>query len=270
MNRSGIVTLTTDFGAGSAYVGSLRGALYSAWRDVTPVDVTHDIRPFALLEAVLVLRAAVPSFPDGTVHLAVVDPGVGGTRRPLLVAAPAGGGEQLAVGPDNGVLLPFLVPGARVFEIASAEAPGALSATFHGRDLFAPVAARLAAGRAPESFGVPVTDPVRLDWPEPESVDGGWRGVILHVDRFGNAITNLPGVLAGSAPNKLRVSIGGAGTGKSLPIVRTYADAAPGEAVALVGSSGLIEVAVVEGSAAGRLGLAVGHAVGLLALDASR
>lgn len=269
MKRSGIVTLTTDFGAGSAYVGSLRGALYSAWRDVTPVDVSHDVRPFDRLEAVLVLRAAVPFFPDGTVHLVVVDPGVGGSRRPLLVAAPLGGGQQWAVGPDNGVLLPFLVPGARVFEIAASEAPAALSSTFHGRDLFAPVAAQLAAGRAPESFGAPVNDPVRLDWPEPDAVEGGWRGVIIHVDRFGNAITNLPASLAGAVSVGLRVSIGDAGARRYFRIVRTYADAAPGEAVALVGSSGLVEVAVVEGSAAGQLGLAVGHAVTLETGDAA-
>jgi S-adenosylmethionine hydrolase len=263
VTRSGLVTLTTDFGAGSAYAGSLRGALYAAWRDVTPVDITHDIRPFDRLEGALVLRAAAPHFPRGTVHLAVVDPGVGSARRPLLVAAPVGAGEQYFVGPDNGLFTPFLGAGARAFAIAAAEAPGPLSATFHGRDLFAPVAARLAGGRAPETFGAPVADPVRLDWPEPVAVPGGWRGVVLQVDRFGNAITNLPGGLVPSDPAGAGVSLGIAGAPRVSRIVRTYADANPGDVVALVGSADLLEVAVSQGSAAERLGLAAGHGVTL-------
>lgn len=268
MTRSGLVTLTTDFGAASAYAGSLRGALYAAWRGVTPVDITHDIRPFDLLEGALVLRSAAPHFPDGTVHLAVVDPGVGGPRRPLVVAAPLGGGEHHFVGPDNGLFTPFLASGARVFAIDPAEAPGPLSATFHGRDLFAPVAARLASGRPPESFGPPVDDPVRLDWPRPEPVPGGWRGVVLHVDRFGNAVTNLPGGLLPVDPGRVRVTLGVAGAPHVSKVVRTYVEASPGDVVALVGSSDLIEVAVARGSAAERLGLEAGHAV-LLEVDAA-
>jgi S-adenosylmethionine hydrolase len=263
MSRSGLVTLTTDFGAGSAYAGSLRGALYAAWRPVTPVDITHDIRPFDLLEAALVLRAAAPHFPAGTVHLAVVDPGVGSARRPIVLTAPVGSGEHYFVGPDNGLFTPFLGAGGRVHAIDAAEAPGPLSATFHGRDLFAPVAARLASGRAPESFGAPVDDPVRLDWPRPEAVSGGWRGVVLQVDRFGNAITNLPGDLVPADPDRARVSLGLPGAPRVSRLVRTYADAAPGEVVALVGSTDLLEVAVNRGSAAERLGLAPGHAVTL-------
>jgi len=249
--RRSIVTLTTDFGDRDGYVGSLRGVLLAHDPNLVLADITHAIAPFAVMEGALVLRAAAGHFPPGTVHLAVVDPGVGGERRPIIVSLE---GHHF-VGPDNGLFTPFL-DGASIVTIDAArlDLPDP-APTFHGRDLFAPVAARLATGAAPADFGPPIHDPVRLDWPELIPVEGGVAGVVLHVDRFGNAITNLP------ADRDTGLDTFEAGGRQGIPRVRTYAEAPRGSVVALVGSSGLIEVAVVEGSAAEKLGLSVGSKV---------
>jgi len=249
---NGLVTLTTDFGTRSGYAGSLRGVLLSHDRHLVIADLTHEVTPFDIMDGAIALRAAAPCFPPGTVHLAVVDPGVGGSRRPIIVVA----GDHLFVGPDNGLFTPFL-DGSRVIAIdpLRLDGPGP-SPTFHGRDLFARVAARLATGTGAEEFGSPVEDAVRLHWPAAVRTDDGWRGVILHLDRFGNAVSNVPA----SGLDEGRFVIGVPGH-SDIPRVRTYSDAPPGEVVALVGSTGLLEVAVVEGSAAEVLGLKPGHAV---------
>lgn len=248
---AGIVTLTTDFGTRSSYVGSLKGALLSVDPRLTLVDLSHEVPPYDIAAGALLLEAAVPAFPAGVVHLAVVDPGVGGARRPLVV----GQGGRWFVGPDNGLFTAFLGPDALAWEIDAALAPGPLSATFHGRDLFAPLAARLAAGRPPRPLGRAVDDPVRLDWPAPRRVAGALAGVVVHVDDFGNLVTNVRVAdLAelGAAPV---VEI----AGRSLPgLARTYAERAPGDCLALIGSGGRLEVAVARGSAARELGLGVG------------
>ncbi|HEX7879885.1 MAG TPA: SAM-dependent chlorinase/fluorinase [Candidatus Eisenbacteria bacterium] len=254
MTRSGIVTLTTDFTTRGGYVGAMRGVILAHDRSLTIADITHDIEPFNILEGALTLRAAARHFPTGTIHLAVVDPGVGGTRRAIIVEGSDG---HFFVGPDNGLFTPFF-EGGRVSRIDPERAALAnLSATFHGRDLFAPVAARLAKGTDPADFGPAIDDPVRLDWPEPATEFDGWRGIVLTIDRFGNAITNLPQSLA--SPGRTLMTSGR----EAIPIVRTYAEASRGTVVALVGSSGLIEVAVVEGSAGEVLELAVGSPVHL-------
>ncbi len=248
---SGIVTLLTDFGTSSSYAGSLRGALLSVSRDLVLADITHEIPRFDFLSGALILRAAAPSFPPGTVHLAVVDPGVGSARRPVAVRS----GDHVFVGPDNGLFTPFLGPDAAVFAIdADTWAPGTVSATFHGRDLFAPAAARIALGEDPARLGDPVPDPLRLAMPEPVIAEGGITGSVIHVDAFGNMVTNVSAALVGSCRT---VRAGGA----VVPVVRTYSDAPPGTLVALIGSGGLLEVAVVQGSAAERLDAGVGMPV---------
>lgn len=250
--RSGIVTLTTDFGRGAAYVGSLKGALLSVDPRVTIVDLSHDVTPYSILEAALLLRAAAPAFPAGTVHLAVVDPGVGGPRRPLIVSTD----RALFVGPDNGLFTPFLVPGHTAYEIEPAHAPAALSATFHGRDLFAPVAARLAGGARASDFGAPVPEPVRLDWPAPRREGAMLLATVLHVDGYGNLITSVALEDLPSAPVEVQIA------GETIRgIARTYADRPDGTLLALVGSSGLLEVAVARGHAAAALDVAAGAPV---------
>ncbi|MBI3629781.1 MAG: SAM-dependent chlorinase/fluorinase [Candidatus Rokubacteria bacterium] len=248
----GVITLATDFGLRDPWVGTMKGVILSVTRDVHLVDLTHEIAPHDVLEGALALETAVPFFPEGTIHLAVVDPGVGGARRALVVAW----GECCFVGPDNGLFTPFLLaPGWRAFELTAAEyRRPEVSRTFHGRDVFAPAAAYLALGVFPERFGAEVTDPVVLPWPAPRAVPGGLAGEVVHVDRFGNLITSIP---AGDVEAAAAVVVGG----RELPLVGAYAEIGRGAAAGLVGSSRRLEIAVREGSAAAALGIGRGAPV---------
>jgi len=247
-----IVTLTTDFGARDAYVAEMKGVVLGiaarAGALVQFVDVTHEIERHDVAEAALALEAAAPFFPAGTVHVAVVDPGVGTERRGLVVAA-AG---QLFVGPDNGIFTPHVdAAGWRAWTLEAAEYRlPTVSRTFHGRDVFAPAAAHLACGVDPARLGPAAFDPVRLPWPEVRAVAGGVAGTVLHVDRFGNLISSIPAesITALGAAAVVRVS------GRVVARVGTYADLAPGAVGALIGSGGRLEIAVREGSAAAALG----------------
>jgi S-adenosylmethionine hydrolase len=246
-----IVTLLTDFGTADGYVAEVKGVLYSMAPGVQVVDASHDLPPHDVDYARLTLARYWRRFPPGTVHLAVVDPGVGSARRALAVASQ----DRFLVGPDNGLLSPaLLLPGARA---VSLPVPPGAAATFHGRDVFAPAAARLAMGQPLESLGPPCEDVKVRRTPEARRLpDGGVQGEVIAVDRFGNLITNLVTGRAGE------VEIGGT----RLPIRRTYADVSPGALLALTGSSGLIEVALREGSAASRLGAGRGTRVVLRGL----
>jgi len=228
--------------------------------DATLVDLSHDVAPFDVLGGALLLEACVPRFPEAAVHLAVVDPGVGTRRRPLCVVDSAG---RRLVGPDNGLLTPFLGAGSAAFLLSD---PGIVprdpSPTFHGRDLFAPVAAWLAGGGSPERVGPRVNDPVMLDWPAPVRTAGALEGRCIAVDLFGNLTTSIrradlaAGVVAA-------VWVGG----RTARLVATFGDAEPGELVALWGSSGRLEIAVREGSAERDLGLGRGAPVRLRLRD---
>ncbi|HEY5547229.1 MAG TPA: SAM-dependent chlorinase/fluorinase [Gemmatimonadaceae bacterium] len=241
-----IITLLTDFGTADGYVAELKGVLLTQAPGSQLVDISHDIVPHDVDAARLVVARYWRRFPTGTIHLVVVDPGVGSAREAIAVASDG----RFLVGPDNGVLSPaLLLPGVQVVSlpVASDAAP-----TFHGRDVFAPAAACLARAASLESLGAPYHDPVVRRTPEAVREADGWlRGEVIVVDRFGNAVTNLLGVHGGE------VRVGS----RDVPLRRTYADVATGEAVALVGSSGLIEVAVRDGSAAALLGLARGSVV---------
>jgi S-adenosylmethionine hydrolase len=248
----GIITLTTDFGRRDPWVGAMKGVILAVTRDVDLVDLTHEIAPHDVLEGALALEAAAPFFPAGTVHLAVVDPGVGGARRALVVARD----EQRFVGPDNGLFTPFLLTaGWRAFELSAPEfrLPVA-SRTFHGRDVFAPAAAHLALGIPPERFGVAVTDPVRLPWPASRAVADGVAGEVVHVDRFGNLVTSID---AGAVVGGGVVSVAGREVGS----VGTFAEISPGAVGWLVGSSGRLEIAAHQTSAAAILGVGRGAPV---------
>jgi S-adenosyl-L-methionine hydrolase (adenosine-forming) len=258
----GVITLTTDFGQRDPWVGTMKGVILRVVRDVQLVDLTHEIAPHDITEAALALEAAAPFFPDRTVHLAVVDPGVGSQRRALALSARG----HFFVGPDNGLFTPFLEGGAwRAIEISTASfGGGEPSRTFHGRDIFAPVAARLAAGVPVEGLGPDVPDPVRLRWPVATSISEGLVGEIVHVDRFGNLITSIragdvPCAAAGGthAPSTCVIDV----VGLSLRLVGTYADIAPGEAAALVGSAGRLEISMRGTSAAAALGVGRGDRV---------
>jgi S-adenosylmethionine hydrolase len=248
-----IVTLTTDFGTGSEYVAQLKAVLLGSAVQPTLVDIAHDLPAHDIRGAAWLVGQACLAFPPDTLHVVVVDPGVGTARR-LLWARLA---DQEFLCPDNGVLTWALrrAPLAAAHLIPVSD-PAA--ATFHGRDVLAPTAVRLLAGQPGGSLGLPLEHIESLAWPEPEDTLQGMRGEVIHVDPFGNLVTNLPAALWPRivAAGRLRV-----GAHDVTTLVRTYGDAAPGTPVALVGSQGFVEVAVVEGRADIRLAAAVGAPV---------
>ena len=254
MTSRPVITLTTDFGVEGSYVGAMKGVLLSRCPEATLVDITHHIPPFSLLEASLVLQQACPRFAPGTVHLAVVDPGVGGVRKPIIVRS---GGHSF-VGPDNGIFTPFLDGSETVYRISEAVALPGSSATFHGRDLFAPAAARLACGEAPEALGEISRQAMRLHVPRPRRNGVSVMGQVLYADHFGNLVTNIRDEDLGPLGSAVEIEIG---TQRIRRLSRTYQDGMVGEALALVGSSGYLEVAVVEGRAGAQLGVGKGERV---------
>jgi S-adenosylmethionine hydrolase len=245
---AGIVTLTTDFGLRDAYVAEMKGVILgiaeAARQPLSLIDVTHDVERHDITEGALALEAAAPCFPAGTVHLAVVDPGVGTARRGLALQA----GRQVFIGPDNGLFTPFLENGDwRAWELIEADFRlPVVSRTFHGRDVFAPAAAHVATGVEPARLGPPVGDPVRLAWPEVRAVAGAVAGAVVHADRFGNLITSIHARTLAPVTRDLVVRVGG----REVPLVGTYGDLPVGRPGALIGSSGRLEIAVREGSAA--------------------
>lgn len=243
-----LVTLLTDFGTADGYVAEIKGVLLSGAPTAQVIDVAHDIHAQDVEFARLTFARYWRRFPAGTVHLVVVDPAVGTDRAALAIESDG----RFAVGPDNGVLSPaMLLPGARAVAL---DIPPGASRTFHGRDVFAPAAVRLLLGDALDELGTPFSEAVVTRTPEAQRrPDGGQDGQVLSVDRFGNVITNLTGRGDGT------VEIGG----QLLRISRTYADVSEGELLALVGSHGLIEVAVRGGNAARTLGVGRGALVTL-------
>lgn len=245
-----VVTLLTDFGTSDGYVAQIKGTILSHAPEVTLVDVSHDIAPQDVAHARFVVSRYWRRFPPGAIHLVVVDPGVGTARAALAVHAD----HRFLLGPDNGVLSAALAV-EDASAVALAVPPGA-SATFHGRDVFAPAAAAIALGTPLPQLGTPVASPTCLRWPSPAADEHGHLvGEVLVIDHFGNALTNLPGP-AGPA----RVAFDTC----ELPVFRTYADVEPGQPLALTGSSGCVEIAVREGSAARRFALRRGTRVVLV------
>ena len=254
---SGIVTLLSDFGTRDGYVGALKGVILARFPAARLVDLAHELAAGDVAAASAVLAQSAPFFPAGTVHVAIVDPGVGTARRGVAI----GVGGQLYVGPDNGIFTAVLHSTGPVVAHALEKRRlwrEPVSPVFHGRDVFAPVAAHLAGGGLLADLG-PALAPeslVRLPAREPVPEPDGLRGEVVHVDRFGNLITNLraPGPESAGAATVLVAD-------RELALARTYGDAAPGELLALVGSSGRIEIAVNGGSAAAVLSCSVGLVV---------
>ncbi|HLV26192.1 MAG TPA: SAM-dependent chlorinase/fluorinase [Gemmatimonadales bacterium] len=247
-----IVTLLTDFGTADGYVGEMKGVICSVAPHATLLDIAHDLNAHDAEGARLVVARYWRRFPEGTVHLVVVDPGVGSGRRAIAVECDG----WFLVGPDNGVLSPALLrPGVRVVELHTV--PGA-SRTFHGRDIFAPAAAQLASGVPLSDLGREVDNPIVRRTPEAaRDAEGNVVGEVIATDRFGNLITNL--LVSPGAAASVRVA------GYDVPLVRTYADVPRGSPLALVGSNGLIEIAVREASAAEALRVVRGERIVLCA-----
>jgi hypothetical protein len=232
----------------------MKGEVLRRLPDATLVDLPHEVRPFDVMGGALLLEACVPRFPREAVHVAVVDPGVGTSRRPICVVD--GAGRRL-VGPDNGLLTPFLGAGSTAFLLSEPDVvPRHPSPTFHGRDLFAPVAAWLAQGGDPARLGPRVSDPSRLGGLSAVRTGNGLEGACLAADPFGNLVTSVGrDDLGGETVSA--VTIGG----RSARLVATFGDGEPGELVALWGSGGRLEIAVREGSAARELGIGRGAPV---------
>ncbi len=230
-----LLTLLTDFGTTDYYVAAVKGTVLRLAPGTILVDVSHEVPPGDIETASFLLRAAAPSFPEGAVHLAVVDPGVGSGRRILAVRS----GSGIFVAPDNGLLTPFL-DGAEVRSVERNElflaGPGQ---TFHGRDRFAPVAASLLRGEGIERLGLAIADPVRLASSPPRREPGRISGRVIHVDRYGNLVTDIP---AGwLPPEPCRAEVGGKGTSRR---AGHYAEIPPGEAAMIPGSLGTVELSL--------------------------
>jgi S-adenosyl-L-methionine hydrolase (adenosine-forming) len=264
----GLITLTTDFSLNDSYVGTMKGVILRIYPEARLVDITHQVTPQDVLEASLILEGGYRFFPSGAVHLVVVDPSVGGERRPILIA----GREHYFVGPDNGTFTRVLEsdPDALVVEIREPRflLPN-ISDTFHGRDIFAPVAAYLARGVAPEEIGPPVYDPHRLQVPVPNIWGDQIRGEVIHIDSFGNIISNISGQQFAEAVGTrgFRILINGKVIDR---IHRSYDAQEKGRTLALFGSSGLLEIAVAEGRAERRIGAGKGDTVLIQIEDEAR
>lgn len=255
-----IITITTDFGSKNEFVSVMKGVILGISPAVQLVDVTHAIAPQNILDGAFAVWRATPFFPAHTVHLFVVDPGVGTSRRPIAARI----GSQYFVGPDNGLLTPI---------IESAEQAGSemefihlenakyflpvISRTFHGRDIFSPVAAHIANGVALAELGTRISDPVRLALPKPIKTETGWTAHITVVDVFGNLTLDLP---SSALQNQTSILFRLSGAEIS-GVVDSYGQRSPGDLVAVVDSEGFIEIAEVNGSAAKRLNVNVGDMV---------
>lgn len=279
MKRNAIVTLTTDFGVADGYVGTMKGVMLEIAPEVQLVDITHQIAPQNVRQAAFVLYSAYSFFPSHTVHLVVVDPGVGSARRAIALQTSQGS----FVGPDNGVFS-YVMAEERVETVVELTDPryclSRISHTFHGRDIFAPAAAYLAAGVPIAELGSSVSDPITFPLPRLQITPNTLTGEVLHADHFGNVITSIGRLLwkgkglllepafgeaggeKGVCPQADEASVIAAGR-KLVGVHRTYAEVEPGQVLALVGSEGHLEIAVREGSAAERLGLQSGDPVAL-------
>lgn len=256
-----VVALLTDFGLRDHYAGTMKGVILGICPDAALVDITHDIPPQDVLAGALELSASFRYFPHGTVFLAVVDPGVGSERRPIAATA----GPYSFVAPDNGLLAPVLdqFPSPAIVRLAEPRyAAPAISRTFEGRDRFAPAAAWLARGIALDELGPKLDAYTRVSVPEPVRCADGVEGVVLRVDRFGNLVTNIDeGLLENlraAESGALSVRVGGRDAGV---LVSTYSEVEKGTLCALVGSTGYLEIAVNNGSAAALLGASRGAPV---------
>jgi len=261
MNRppwkpSGLITLLTDFGTADPYVGMMKGAILSQQPRAAIVDLCHGVPPQDVRVGAWFLRHSLAYFPEGTVHVVVVDPGVGSGRR-LLVAQDRG---VAFLAPDNGLLGPVLSPEARVYELDSARfARAGASRTFHGRDILAPAAAAIAGGLEPARAGAGPVEPLGgVELPRPRSrEDGGLEADVVLADRYGNLVLSAAaGDLGGGAEGWV-IEVGE----RTIPLRGTYSEAASGELLAVIDSYGAIEVAVRDGSAAARLALRPGATV---------
>lgn len=258
MDARRIVTLLSDFGTRDGYVAAMKGVVLSAAPDARLVDAGHEVAPYDVRAAAWVLRQYAGLYPPGTIHVAVVDPGVGTARRALAVEADG----RYYLAPDNGLLWWILQSarearvGAMRPDVYRGRGP---SSTFHGRDVFAHAAGQLAAGREWEELAEPCAPDARPQWGEPLRDGAGWLGEVIHVDRFGNLVTNLTAMHLQGIDRRLAIFT--CAGHRAVGLSRTYADVPPGQPVAYLGSDGHVELGLNQGSAAASWGAQPGSSV---------
>ena len=249
-----IITLTTDFGLRDSFVGTMKGVILGIAPTVQIVDLTHGVAGGDIRGGAFALMTAAPFFPAGTIHVAVIDPGVGSARKAIAIRT----GRAVFIGPDNGVLS-WAVKEEELFEIRSVENSEVIlpqvSNTFHGRDLFAPAAGWLAAKREFCKLGPELAGFQRTNWPNPIRVKEGWKTEVIHVDAYGNVITAFP---EGCVHGVQSVLLPG---GTRIPFERFYAAVPRGNPLAIIGSSGFVEIAINQGDAGSELSLRPGSQV---------
>jgi S-adenosyl-L-methionine hydrolase (adenosine-forming) len=247
----GTITLTTDFGLGSPYVAAMKGVILSINPDARLVDLAHNVEPQNIRQGAVILAEATTWFPAATIHVGVVDPGVGTERRIVYARI----GDQQYIAPDNGLLsrLSLKTRPSQIIAVVNPEhwLPS-VSNTFHGRDIMAPVAAQLSLGMEPDRLGPPRAELVELDWPQPRFESNEIVGAVVWIDGFGNLISNITEGMLATIQDRARATIAVAGH-TVRGIVRTYGDRPANTPLALVGSSGYLEVSVAGGSAAATL-----------------
>ena len=256
----GVITLLTDFGHRDSYVGVMKGVIAGISPQNQVIDLCHGIRPQAILAARFNLLTSYQYFPEGTIHVVVVDPGVGTQRSAVAVQVALPTGHQMIVAPDNGILTGFPIVAAVALTNATYWRAPQPSHTFHGRDIFAPVAAHLGNGVSMDQLGdqLLVTDLVSLPISDAIATDRGYRGSIQYIDHFGNLVTTIPGDMLTYRSWTVRV-------GSDLaPYYATYGDTQPGALLALIGSHGYVEIAINNGSAARMLAGQLGDNVELI------
>ena len=264
-----VLSITTDFGNINGFVGVMKGVIYGIAPHVSIVDISQLVSPQNVLEGAYVMWRAVPYFPPGSVHVGVVDPGVGTQRRAIGARLD----DQYFIAPDNGLLTPLILAAERMdetMEFVHLDNPKywlpKVSKTFHGRDIFAPTGAHLAAGVPLRELGTPITDPIRLDLPHPEKTDTGWRAHVTIIDTFGNLTTDLPAEALTSSPQEegrhdvlIRIH------GHEIDgIIESYGHREVGDLVALIDSEDYLEISVVNGDAARTLNAKTGDVVEVL------
>jgi S-adenosyl-L-methionine hydrolase (adenosine-forming) len=261
-----IITLTTDFGIRNGFVGTMKGVIHGIAPNTHIVDISHTIAAQDIREGAYTLWRAAPFFPQETIHIYVVDPGVGTKRRPLAARL----GDHYFVGPDNGLLTPLIEDAERnqqSIEFVYLDNPKfwlpKISRTFHGRDIFSPIGAHLANGISLSMLGTPFNDPVRIELTRPEKTDSGWIAHITVIDIFGNLTTDLPASALQSRTHLLFCLRGAEVDG----ITESYGHKKPDDLIAVVDSEDYIEIAVVNGDAAQKLGAKVGHVVEVVYKD---
>jgi S-adenosylmethionine hydrolase len=260
-----VITITTDFGEKDGFVGTMKGVIWNIAPEVQIADITHEVPAQDVLTGAIALWRAAPFFPQGTIHIIVVDPGVGTHRRSMAARI----GEQYFVGPDNGLFTPMILDAKRAgceMVFIHLDKPEYwlknVSHTFHGRDIFSPVAAHLAIGVPLEKLGTPFVDPVQIALPRPEKLPNGWRAHISVIDKFGNLTTDLPASLLERLDGLLFRIAGHEITG----LVESYGYRTPGDLVSLIDSEGYLEVAIVNDNAARTLNVKLGDPVDVVYL----